>query len=636
MAHQHTLEQPYPHSLSPTLSGGELDHDLKDSPASTPSADKHLAAPQDAPAADEPKPAGPDTSAHIQGKKLAIVMAAQLLALFVVALDQTILATALPRIASTFNAFDKQGWVSSAFILTQTATILWWGQVLRIYPAKWSLITAVGVFEVGSAICGGAQNVMTLIWGRAVSGVGAAGIFISMLQIIAQVTALEDRPRIFGLFGAVFGLSSVVGPLIGGALTDHSTWRWCFLINLPVGAVTIAGCVFLLKSTLPLGADPNDRTTRGILRQTVRIDWLGAVLCLGAVTCLVLALQWGGNQRPWNDGGVIACFVVAGVLSIVLVFWQRYLGDRAMVPGKIFKNVGVYAICISAFMTRCSLLILTYYIPIYYQAVRNHDATQSGIDILAFCISVVISVVVAGRLVSVTGRYWYFLVLGPIPGAIGAGLLYTITPDTANAKIIGYQILCGVGVGTAMQNSIFAMQAAFRDDMRHIGQATGMASFSQFLGGTVALAIGQSALSTQLTTNFAKYAPDAPLAVIEQSPLQIHELEPAVREQAIFAYVKSLDIVFVICVAFYAMGIFAALFIENTSIKKVETEADKQLARDKKQAKKDSKAAKKAGRGSSARKGDKEGEKEDEDEARREADVEKGVADGELARAEGA
>lgn len=172
---------------------------------------------------------------------------------------------------------------------------------------------------------------------------------ISMLQIIAQVTALEDRPRIFGLFGAVFGLSSVVGPLvrpasslvflfasdleltldpsqIGGALTDHSTWRWCFLvrpsspyscpravltssfsqINLPVGAVTIAGCVFLLKSTLPLGADPNDRTTRGILRQTLRIDWLGAVLCLGAVTCLVLALQWGGNQRPWNDGGVIA------------------------------------------------------------------------------------------------------------------------------------------------------------------------------------------------------------------------------------------------------------------------------------------------------------------------------------------
>ncbi|GAA5851638.1 hypothetical protein JCM9279_002525 [Rhodotorula babjevae] len=632
MAHQHKLEQPYTQSLSPTLSGDEAGAELKHSPStSTPPADDHRAAAQDA-ALEELKPVAPDTSAHIHGKKLAIVMAAQLLALFVVALDQTILATALPRIASDFDAFSKQGWVSSAFILTQTATILWWGQVLRIYPAKWSLVTAVGIFEVGSAICGGAHNVMTLIWGRAVSGVGAAGIFISMLQIIAQVTALEDRPRIFGLFGAVFGLSSVVGPLIGGALTDHATWRWCFLINLPVGAVTIAGCVFLLKSTLPLGADPNDRTTRGILRQTARMDWLGAVLCLGAITSLILALQWGGNQRPWNDGGVIACFVVAGVLAIVLVFWQRYLGDRAMVPGKIFKNVGVYAICISAFMTRCSLLILTYYIPIYYQAVRNHNATQSGIDILAFCISVVISVVVAGRLVSITGRYWYFLVLGPIPGAIGAGLLYTITPATSNAKIIGYQILCGVGVGTAMQNSIFAMQAAFRNDMRLIGQATGMASFSQFLGGTVALAIGQSALSTQLTTNFAKYAPDAPLAVIEQSPLEIHALEPTVRAQAIVAYVKSLDIVFVICVAFYVLGIFAALFIENISIKKVETEADKQLARDKKQAKKDEKAAKKAGKRSGAQ-GEEEKEK---DEALREVDVEKGIADGELARGEGA
>ncbi|TNY17839.1 ABC transporter [Rhodotorula diobovata] len=623
--------------FSPATAGGGPDEDASTSAADQVSLHKEVApssvadksTTEDGPVGAAGPPGSPDTSAHLRGKKLAVVFAAMLLCLLLVALDQTILATALPRIASDFDAFDKQGWVSSSFILTQTATILWWGQVLRIYPAKWSLIVAVVVFEVGSAICGGAQNVMALIWGRAISGVGAGGIFIAMLQIIAQVTALEDRPKLFSSFGAVFGISSVIGPLIGGALTDHATWRWCFLINLPVGAVSIVACVFLLKSTLPLGADPNDRTTRGILRQTARMDWLGALLCLGAITCLVLALQWGGNQKPWSDGSVIACFVVAGVLGVALVFWQRYLGDRAMVPGKIFKSIGVYGILVSAFMTRCSLLILTYYIPIYYQAVRNHNATQSGIDILAFCLAVVLSVIIAGRIVALTGRYWYFLVLGPVPGAIGAGLLYTTTPDTSNAKLIGYQILCGIGVGTAMQNSLFAMQATFKDNMRLVGQATGMASFAQFLGGTIALAIGQSALSTQLTKNFALYAPTAPLAVIEQSPLEIHSLEPDVREQAIVAYVKSLDIVFVICVAFYGLGILAALVIENISIKKPLTEAEKQAKRDKKQAKRDAKAAKKGGKLTPAK-------AEEKHVAQSEEDIEKGMAEGEVARGEGA
>ncbi|GAA6048504.1 hypothetical protein JCM3770_006526 [Rhodotorula araucariae] len=579
-------------SLTATLSGEE--GDVKFSPAALASTSDSIS--PAAPAGPPGGHGGPDPTNYIKGKKLAVVFTAMLLALFLVALDQTILATALPRIASDFDAFDKQGWVSSSFILTQTATILWWGQFLRIYPAKWSLIGAVALFEIGSIVCAAAQNVMALIWGRAISGVGAAGIFISMLQIISQVTALEDRPKLFGAFGGVFGISSVVGPLIGGALTDHVSWRGCFVLNVPIGAVTIVTCVFLLKSNLPLGADPNDRTTRGILRQTVRMDWIGALLCLGAITALMLALQWGGNQKPWDDGAVIACFVVAGVVGIALVFWQRYMGDRAMVPGKIFKSVSIYAILVSAFVTRCSLLIFTYYIPIYYQAVRNHDATQSGVDLLAFCLAIVLSVIISGRLVGTFGRYWHFLVLGPIPGAIGSGLLYTLSPTTKNADIIG----------------VFAMQAEFKTDMRLIGQATGMASFAQFLGGTIALAIGQSALSTQLTANFAKYAPSAPLAVIEASPLKIHDLAPEVKADAIVAYVKSLDIVFVIPVAFYVTGIFSALFINNISIKKPEDAAAKQARQDKKAAKKGKHAPATV------------------------EDVEKGYAEGEAARAEGA
>lgn len=261
--------------------------------------------------------------------------------------------------------------------------------------------------------------------------------------------------------------------------------------------------------------------------------------------------------------------------------------------------------------------------------------------VLAFMLAVVISVVLAGRIVSMTGRYWYFLVLGPIPGAIGAGLLYTVSPTTANAKIIGYQseqshsisasspplsrsdaecsqrsVLVGVGVGTTMQNGLFAMQAEFRDNMRLVAQATGLASFSQFLGGTISLAIGQAALSTQLTKNFGSYAPGVPLQVIAESPLKIWDLPADEIQNAVIAYVKSLQIIFIIPVAYFVLGIACALFIKNISIKKP---------------KEDSKPKEEAG---TAPVSDKEAVGGTIPQT--EKDVEAGIVEGEVARAEGA
>ncbi|KAJ6516527.1 hypothetical protein C8R47DRAFT_1267813 [Mycena vitilis] len=311
-----------------------------------------------------------------------------------------------------------------------------------------------------------------------------------------------------------------------------------------------------------------ERSWADIRREVVRMDFLGATLVAGAVTSLILALQWGGNTKAWDDKGVIICFVLSGVLACAYISLEIYLGDRAMTPMEILHSPSVYAIFAYSLLSRFSMMF-SYYIPIFYQAARHHSATKSGIDIIPFSIACVLSIIITGQIVSKTGYYWYFLVISPIFLGVGSGLLYTVDTSSSLAAIAGFQIVLGVGVGVGMQNGLLAIQVEFKDKKKLLGQATSMATFCQFLGSTLGLGIAEPVFASELGKYLLQFAPDAPAAIVTQSPMAVYTALPAsMIPGVVHAYTAALKIVFVLGVPVAGLWLICAMFIDNIRIEK--------------------------------------------------------------------
>jgi hypothetical protein len=311
---------------------------------------------------------------------------------------------------------------------------------------------ALFIFEVGSLICGVAPNSTTLIVGRAIAGLGGAGIFSGAILIVANTVPLIKRPTYMGLIGGMYGIASVAGPLMGGAFTDHLSWRWCFYINLPFGAVTAVFIIFFFNA--PRKGKKDESTFK---EQIQKFDLPGTTLFLPAIICLLLALQWGGSEYQWKDGRIIGLFVVFGVLIIGFIAIQIWKQEDATVPPRVFKNRNVWGAALFGACLGASFFILVYYLPIWFQAIKGVSATKSGIMNLPAILSLVIMSMLSGGLVTVLGYYTPFMIASSVLMSIGAGLLTTFATDTGHAKWIGYQVLFGMGVGLGMQQTLIVV-----------------------------------------------------------------------------------------------------------------------------------------------------------------------------------
>ncbi|KAF7534479.1 hypothetical protein G7054_g6169 [Neopestalotiopsis clavispora] len=394
------------------------------------------------------EPKADENTEYITGIKLLIVMSSVALTCFVMLLDTSIISTAIPYITSEFKSLSDIGWYTAAYQLASASLQPLTGKFYTYFKAKWTYLFFLFLFEVGSLICGLASSSSMFIGGRAIAGLGGSGLMNGGMTIVAGAVPLEKRAFYTGLLLGVGQMGIICGPLVGGALTEYVTWRWCFYINLPIGGAL--GLILVFLSIPDLTVKPP--FTLALVRKTIpELDLIGFSLFAPAAIMFLLALQWGGNSHPWNSSVVIGLFVGAGVTAIIFAFWERRVGDRAMIPGGVVKQRIVWSSAVNGMAMMGIILTAAQYMPLYFQGVKGEGPAMSGVDMLPSILGQLTAVLLSGGLVQRLGYYLPFSVASGIISAIGNGLVSTYRPWTATAYWAGTQVLLGLGRGVGMQ-----------------------------------------------------------------------------------------------------------------------------------------------------------------------------------------
>lgn len=435
-------------------------------------------------------------------------------------------------------------------------------RLYTFYSIKWVFLTSILIFEVGSAVCGAAPTSKALIVGRAIAGLGSSGLFSGCMVIIAYTVPIVRRPAYMGIIGAMYGIASVVGPLLGGAFTDGPGWPWCFYINLPLGAITIAVIAFFFKS-------PQRKQEQKVPfpERVKQLDLGGTGLFIVAVVCLLLALQWGGSIYPWSNWRIILLFVIFGILITAFLGLQWYMGDYATVPFRIISQRSVAAACAWAVCVGGAFFVLIYWIPIWFQAIKQASALKSGVMLIPMILSLVLASIIGGILTTKIGYYNPFYIASFIFSSIGAGLLTTWSTNTGASKWIGYQIIYGLGIGFGMQQPVVTVQAVL--PLKDIPVGSAMVTFFNIFGGSLFVSAAQNIFNNRLISELVKNVPGVdPQIVTHVGATNLaRTVAPQFLDGVQRSYNTALTQTWYVSVALSCVSAIPALLIEWKSVK---------------------------------------------------------------------
>ena len=451
---------------------------------------------------------GPTTEVVSLGQlswaRIIVSVTGMLLAMLIAALDQTIVATALPRVVADLGGFGQFAWVFSSYMLASTISIPIMGKLSDLYGRKWVLAVSVGVFLVGSVLCGSAQDMIQLILFRGIQGLGAGGIIANSYAVVGDVFPPAQRGKWMGVVGAVFVLAIVIGPLAGGYITDHLTWRWIFFLNLPVGLVAL----------LVILAGMAD--VRG-LRTTPSIDYRGVAALTASVIPLLLALSWAGKEFSWSSPEIVGLLVFSGVMAVLFFVGERQ-AKEPIIPGILFANP-IFTIAVAAtFLTAIGMYGGIMFIPLFVQGVIGSTATNAGVALMPMMLSAIVSAVIAGHIISLTGHYRILAIGGVSVMAVGAYLLTLLDAQSSSTDAIKYMVVAGAGLGATLPTFMISVQNAFPHHA--LGVVTASIQFSRNLGG----AVGTAVLGSFMTTRLGDWLSSSfPPEALDSLPSQVAE-----------------------------------------------------------------------------------------------------------------
>ncbi len=498
-------------------------------------------------------------------RELYTLFGALMLTMLLASLDQTIVGTALPTIVGDLQGMDDYTWVVTAYLIATTASVPLYGKLSDLYGRRPVILTAIVIFLVASALAGLAQNMLQLVLFRGLQGLGGGGLITLAFTVVSDVVSPRERGRYQGFFGAVFGISSVAGPVLGGWLAEVD-WRWIFYINLPLGfAAMIAVNQILRRHHFPT--------------RPHRIDWLGASCLVPAVVSLLLAVTWGGNSYAWDSAVIIGLFGAAAALTVAFLVVEAR-AEEPILPLRMFKQ-GTFALAsVIALIFGVGMFSGIVYIPLFFQMVRGYSPTESGLLMLPMMCGMVLTSVSSGFVISRLGRYKWFLVAGAVVITAGLWLFTNLHVDTPLWLSSMYLLVLGIGMGMFMQPLVLAMQNIVK--LEDLGAGTSTNNFARSLGGAVGTAVLGAVMTARLSGELDANLPaavseldadqaaafdESDLNAVMESPTVVAHLPEPVRIVVQQAFTDGLDRVFLVAACIAGVTIVLTLFMPNLTLR---------------------------------------------------------------------